>query len=94
MLRKVASPARLAGMLRSVCTPDFKEALQVCSAACPVPVYALGGWRQNSFHIGLLCQVLQGASTDGEPAHVLSMRVAIQGTLASQYSAGRLLSNT
>lgn len=45
MLREVAGPAGLAGMLCCVSPPDLKETLQVGSPARSVAVHALGSGR-------------------------------------------------
>ncbi len=45
MLREVAGPARLAGMLCCVSPPNLKETLQVGSAARSVAVHTLGSGR-------------------------------------------------
>lgn len=67
MLREVAGPAGLAGMLRCVSPPHLKEALQIGSAAGAVAVHAGGGGGQDGLHMSLLGQVLQGACPNGEP---------------------------
>ena len=55
-------------MLCCVQPPNFKKALQVCSAARPVTVYTLGRWRHNGFDLCYLCQVLQGTGSSSKPA--------------------------